>query len=197
MTKSPRKNVPDVGIELRAACMPSKLASDRATTPGLFQKLSKNWPFFKSKLESGCLLEHVRLLELQYVGTLVKSWHTLHLVCLAFSTLQWSTEISLILLINIVYRSSKVYMNLLEIKLVAPHFHIPLHLSILLMLSYEQIKRKDTPLLHCYLVCSIWEIENSLSRAGGGVTMMAQPTGRLPRGHFPHLPRYWGGPAMK
>ena len=35
MTKSPRKNVPDVGIELGAACMPSEQASDRATTPGL------------------------------------------------------------------------------------------------------------------------------------------------------------------
>ena len=34
MTKSPRKNVPDVGIELGAACMPSGLASDRATAPG-------------------------------------------------------------------------------------------------------------------------------------------------------------------
>ena len=36
MTKSPRKNVPDVGIELGAACMPSELASDRATAPGSF-----------------------------------------------------------------------------------------------------------------------------------------------------------------
>ena len=35
MTKSPRKNVPDVGIELGAACMPSELNSDRATAPGL------------------------------------------------------------------------------------------------------------------------------------------------------------------
>ena len=34
MTKSPRKNVPDVGIELGAAYMPSELASDRATAPG-------------------------------------------------------------------------------------------------------------------------------------------------------------------
>ena len=34
MTKPPRKNVPDVGIELGAACMPSELASDRATAPG-------------------------------------------------------------------------------------------------------------------------------------------------------------------
>ena len=34
MTKSPRKNVPDVGIELGAACMPSGHASDRATAPG-------------------------------------------------------------------------------------------------------------------------------------------------------------------
>ena len=35
MTKSPRKNVPGVGIELGAACMPSGNASDRATAPGL------------------------------------------------------------------------------------------------------------------------------------------------------------------
>ena len=34
MTKSPRKNVPDVGIGLGAACMPSEHASDRATVPG-------------------------------------------------------------------------------------------------------------------------------------------------------------------
>ena len=34
MTKSSRKNVPDVGIELGAARMPSELASDRATAPG-------------------------------------------------------------------------------------------------------------------------------------------------------------------
>ena len=35
MTKSPRNNVPDVGIELGAACMPSEHASDRATAPGI------------------------------------------------------------------------------------------------------------------------------------------------------------------
>ena len=34
MTKSPRKNVPDMGIELGAACMPSEHASDRTTAPG-------------------------------------------------------------------------------------------------------------------------------------------------------------------
>ena len=34
MTKSPRKNVPDVGIELGAACMPNGHAFDRATAPG-------------------------------------------------------------------------------------------------------------------------------------------------------------------
>ena len=33
MTKSPRMNVPDVGIKLGAACMPSGHASDRATAP--------------------------------------------------------------------------------------------------------------------------------------------------------------------
>ena len=41
MTKSPRKNVPDVGIELGAACMPSGHASDRATTPG--RTSAKSW----------------------------------------------------------------------------------------------------------------------------------------------------------
>ena len=34
MTKSARKTVPDVGIEVGAACMPSELASDRATASG-------------------------------------------------------------------------------------------------------------------------------------------------------------------
>ena len=34
MTKFPRKNGPDMEIELGAACMPSKHASDRATAPG-------------------------------------------------------------------------------------------------------------------------------------------------------------------
>ena len=34
MTKSPQKNVPDVGIKLGAACMPSEHASDRAAAPG-------------------------------------------------------------------------------------------------------------------------------------------------------------------
>ena len=33
MTKSPRKNVPDVGIKLGAVCMPSGHAFDRATAP--------------------------------------------------------------------------------------------------------------------------------------------------------------------
>ena len=35
MTKSPRKNVQDVGIELGAAWLPSELTSNRAITPGL------------------------------------------------------------------------------------------------------------------------------------------------------------------
>ena len=38
MTKSPRKNVPDVGIALEAACMPREHASDRATVPGILFK---------------------------------------------------------------------------------------------------------------------------------------------------------------
>ena len=33
MTKSPRKNVPDMRIKLGTACMPSGHASDRATAP--------------------------------------------------------------------------------------------------------------------------------------------------------------------
>ena len=33
-TKSLRKNVPDMGIELGSACMPSEHASDRATALG-------------------------------------------------------------------------------------------------------------------------------------------------------------------
>ena len=33
MTKTPRKNVSDVGIELGAACMPSGLVSNQATPP--------------------------------------------------------------------------------------------------------------------------------------------------------------------
>ena len=37
MTKSPRKNVPNVGIELGAACIPSEFASDRATAPGQYK----------------------------------------------------------------------------------------------------------------------------------------------------------------
>ena len=41
MTKSPRKNVPDVGIELGAACMLSELASEPATAPGQKKKKKK------------------------------------------------------------------------------------------------------------------------------------------------------------
>ena len=43
MTKSPRKNVSDVGIKLVAACMPSELASDRATAPGLKHLWTDNY----------------------------------------------------------------------------------------------------------------------------------------------------------
>ena len=41
MTKSPRKNVPDVGIELGATCMPSEHASDRATAPGVQRDIGR------------------------------------------------------------------------------------------------------------------------------------------------------------
>ena len=34
MPKSPRKNVPDMGIKFRTACMPSRCASDRVTVLG-------------------------------------------------------------------------------------------------------------------------------------------------------------------
>ena len=40
MTKSPLKNVPDVGIELGAACMPRGHVSNRATMPGLTDKFT-------------------------------------------------------------------------------------------------------------------------------------------------------------
>ena len=40
MTKSPRKNVPDVGIELGAACMPSGHASDRATASIMMSEIN-------------------------------------------------------------------------------------------------------------------------------------------------------------
>ena len=69
MTKSPRKNVPDVGIELGAACMPSELASDRATAPGrvkgkrsqkytsiLFKSICKTEHFEANCMETGYLL---------------------------------------------------------------------------------------------------------------------------------------------
>ena len=52
MTKSPRKNVPDVGIELGAACMPSEHASDRATAPGRMLR-SSNWVWRSFHTESG------------------------------------------------------------------------------------------------------------------------------------------------
>ena len=57
MTKSPQKNMPDVGIELGAACMPSELASDRATAPAglLWCKsflLSKDLEFWLSNLQA-------------------------------------------------------------------------------------------------------------------------------------------------
>ena len=54
MTKSPRKNVPDVGIHLGAACMPSELDSDRATAPGVSYE---KWVFAlnrKASISLGC-----------------------------------------------------------------------------------------------------------------------------------------------
>ena len=53
MTKSPRKNVPDVGIELGAACMPSELASDRATAPGYISSFY-TWNFKPLASFGGC-----------------------------------------------------------------------------------------------------------------------------------------------
>ena len=51
MIKSPRKNVPDVGIELEAACMPSELASDRATAPGRHNERTKSALIVLQELE--------------------------------------------------------------------------------------------------------------------------------------------------
>ena len=76
MTKSPRKNVPDVGIELGAACMPSGHASDRATAQclgirqsaaGIGWSASSNGSLqttvqaMRVRFKSGsiCLFEHV------------------------------------------------------------------------------------------------------------------------------------------
>ena len=57
MSKSPRKNVPDVGIEFGAACMPSGHASDRATAPGFLPRVTcvTLW---------GTLLEHLIIFKL-------------------------------------------------------------------------------------------------------------------------------------
>ena len=38
MIRLPRKNVPDLGIELGATCMPREHASDRATAPGAYSR---------------------------------------------------------------------------------------------------------------------------------------------------------------
>ena len=59
MTKSPRKNVPDMGIELGAACMPSELASDRATAPGT--KSEKNTKISESKFNLYLTCFHEKL----------------------------------------------------------------------------------------------------------------------------------------
>ena len=57
MNKSPRKNVPDVGIELGAACMQSGHASDRATAPGDRQSgiIKKTWEETNYRQFSLCL----------------------------------------------------------------------------------------------------------------------------------------------
>ena len=55
MTKSPWKNVPDVGIELGAACVPSELTSDGATAPVilLFRIMSPYDATFDLKINVG------------------------------------------------------------------------------------------------------------------------------------------------
>ena len=45
MTKSPRKNVPDVGIELGAACMPSGHASIELPRPAAIYLISIQYRF--------------------------------------------------------------------------------------------------------------------------------------------------------
>ena len=62
MTKSPRKNVPDMGIELGAACMPSELASDRATLPGL----KKDALFVVAGVSQGDILEPLSFFNFVY-----------------------------------------------------------------------------------------------------------------------------------
>ena len=56
MTKSPRKTVPDVGIELGAACMSSERASDRATAPGTVAS-SSNLGMLMSLIGASLVLE--------------------------------------------------------------------------------------------------------------------------------------------
>ena len=53
MTKSPRKNVPDVGMKLGDVCMASGHASDRATAPGFLPRVTSCVKFL------GTLLEHL------------------------------------------------------------------------------------------------------------------------------------------
>ena len=71
MTKSPRKNVPDVGIELGAACMPSELSSDRTTAPGTTRpvKWKNEWTIIT---ETGHFMETRSLFV--YI-TLFQVWH--------------------------------------------------------------------------------------------------------------------------
>ena len=61
MTKSPWKNVPDMGIELGAACMPSEHASDRATAPG---KKKKKRCFYVFRC---------------FIYSLMLTWHKVHI----------------------------------------------------------------------------------------------------------------------
>ena len=81
MAKSPRKNVPDIGIELGTACMPSELASDRATAPGPSQ-IESDFSICHENLshqsvldESGLKSEQIRndLLLLSFISTNIDS----------------------------------------------------------------------------------------------------------------------------
>ena len=72
MTKSPRENIPDVGIKLRAACMPSERASDPATTPGYSAQFSTS-NFAGSRLSEGFLSQEMEERRKDWIDKLEKT----------------------------------------------------------------------------------------------------------------------------
>ena len=72
MTKSPRQNIPDVGIKLRAACMPSERASDPATTPGYSAQCSTS-NFAGSRLSEGFLSQEMEERRKDWIDKLEKT----------------------------------------------------------------------------------------------------------------------------